>query len=292
MMNTRNILLLCACTLGTACATAAPHELVDAREDYRRASTGVAARAAPAELHVANEALARAEKSFDDDGDTYRTRDLAYVAQRKSEMAEATASIALDKEQQASAEQDYQTTQGEIIADNEQDLDLTRTALAASQRSGQRTEQELAEQKALREAADQRAADAQAALTKLAQVKDEPRGMVITMSGSVLFASSKATLLSAARSRLEQVADVLLEDGERRIIVEGYTDSQGSDGYNLALSQRRADAVRDSLVQRGYRADLIESRGLGEGNPVAGNDTADGRANNRRVEIIVARDQQ
>lgn len=291
-MTTRNLLLLAAaCTLG-ACATAAPHELVDAREDYRRASTGVAAKAAPAEVHVANQALARAEQSFDKNGDTYQTRDLAYVAQRKAEVAEATATIAIDEQREARAKQEYQETQGEIIADKDEDLGLTRTALAASQRSGQQTAAQLEEEKAARAAADQRAADAQAALAKLAAVKDDPRGMVITLSGSVLFASDKSTLLTAARSRLEQVADVLLADGERHIIVQGHTDSQGSDAHNLALSQRRADAVRDSLVQRGYRADLIQSRGMGEDEPVAENSTANGRANNRRVEIIIEREQQ
>lgn len=293
-MSTRNLLILAACTLGTvgACATAAPHELVDAREGYRRASTGAAAKTAPAEVHVANQALARAEQSFDKHGDTYQTRDLAYVAQRKAELAEATASIAIDKQKEARAKHEYQETQGEIIADKEEDLGHTRTALAASQHAGQRTAMQLSNEKAARAAADQRAADAQAALAKLAAVKDEPRGMVITLSGSVLFASGRSTVLTAARTRLEEVADVLLEDGERHIIVQGHTDSQGSDAHNLALSQRRADAVRDTLVQRGYRSDLIESRGMGEGEPVAENGTADGRANNRRVEIIIAREQQ
>jgi outer membrane protein OmpA-like peptidoglycan-associated protein len=116
--------------------------------------------------------------------------------------------------------------------------------------------------------------------------------MVITLSGSVLFASNQSTLLPEARSRLEQVADVLLTTSERSIIVEGHTDSQGSDAHNLALSQRRADAVRNSLVQRGYQADLIQARGLGEGQPIASNSDANGRANNRRVEIIIEREPQ
>jgi outer membrane protein OmpA-like peptidoglycan-associated protein len=289
-MNT-NTLLILACTgiLG-GCATMAPKELVDAREDYRRASTGVAAKVAPAEVHVANQALARAEGSFEEDGDTYRTRDLAYVAQRKAEMAEATASITIDQENEARAKSDYQEEQGEIIAEKEEDLSLTRSALAASQRSGERTADQLATEKQARAAADKRAADAQAALAKLAAVKDEPRGTVITLSGSVLFASNQATLLPEARTRLEQVADVLLTTRERNIVIEGHTDSQGTDGHNLDLSQRRAEAVRDALVQRGYQADLIQARGLGEGRPVGNNGNADGRANNRRVEIIIERD--
>lgn len=289
--NTNTLLLLAACTaiLG-GCATLAPTELVEAREDYRRASTGVAGKSAPAEVHVAHQALVRAERSFEDEGDTYQTRDLAYVAQRKAEMAEATASIALDKASQARSDDDYQETQGEIIAEKEEDLSLARTALAASEHSGERTADQLSAEKGARAAADKRAADAQAALAKLAAVKDDDRGMVITLSGSVLFASNQATLLPEARTRLEEVADVLLTTRERSIVIEGHTDSQGSESHNLALSQRRADAVRNSLVQRGYQADLIQARGMGEGQPIASNGRAEGRANNRRVEIIVARD--
>lgn len=74
--------------------------------------------------------------------------------------------------------------------------------------------------------------------------------------------------------------------------IEGHTDSQGSERYNMDLSQRRADAVRNYLVQRSYQADHIQARGLGEGEPVADNGSAEGRANNRRVEIIIQRESQ
>jgi outer membrane protein OmpA-like peptidoglycan-associated protein len=121
-------------------------------------------------------------------------------------------------------------------------------------------------------------------------VKDEPRGMVITLSGSVLFASNQATLLPEARTRLGQIADVLLATRERNLTIEGHTDSQGSDSHNLDLSQRRADAVRNYLVQGGYEADRVLARGLGEGSPVADNTSAEGRANNRRVEIVIPRE--
>ena len=116
--------------------------------------------------------------------------------------------------------------------------------------------------------------------------------MVITLSGSVLFASNQSALLPEARSRLDQVSDVLLSTRERHIMVEGHTDSQGSNSYNMDLSQRRADSVRNYIVQRGYEADLIKARGLGEGNPIADNGSAEGRANNRRVEIIIERDKR
>jgi outer membrane protein OmpA-like peptidoglycan-associated protein len=281
------LIVIASAALLASCAAAVPKELASAREAYRRASTGPAGELAPADVHVANQALARAEQSFASDPDSYQTRDLSYVAERKAQLAEANASIATEKKNQAKANGDYQSTQGSIIADTKQDLNRTQTTLAASERNGQMTAAQLAAEKEARAAAEKRAADAMAALAKLAAVKDEPRGMVITLSGSVLFASNQATLLPEARTRLDQVAAVLLTTKERNITVEGHTDSQGTDAHNMDLSQRRADAVRTYLVQQGYGADLIKANGLGEGTPVADNGNAEGRANNRRVEIII-----
>lgn len=288
-MKTSSLLIavICAGVL-SACATTVPMELADAREEYGRASSGPTAQAAPAELHVANLALAQAEQSFKTDPDSYQTRDLAYVARRKAQLAEAAASIAIQQKSEAQAKNDYQTTQGKVVAKTKQDLSQTRTALAASERNGEATAEKLSTEQEARAAAEKRAADAQAALAKLAAVKEEPRGMVITLSGSVLFASNRATLLPEARTRLDQVAEVLLTTRERHLTVEGHTDSQGSVNFNLDLSQRRADAVRSYLVERGYQGDLIQAHGLGKGSPIADNATAEGRANNRRVEIIIA----
>jgi outer membrane protein OmpA-like peptidoglycan-associated protein len=292
-MKTNHVLALVACAgLFSACAATLPKELSNAREAYRQASTGPAAKVAPAELHVAGQALAKAEKSFVDNRDGYQTRDLAYVAQRKSQMAEATASIILEQKKQSQSKSDYQTAQGEIIAGKKQDLSDAHSALAESQRSGAMTAEKLATEQEARLAAEKRAADAMEALARLAAVKEEARGMVITLSGSVLFGSNQATLLPAARSRLDQVAEVLMTTHERHLVVEGHTDSQGSDSFNLDLSQRRADAVRSYLVQRGYHGDLIRANGIGEGRPVADNGNAEGRANNRRVEIVIERDTQ
>ena len=287
-MKTSSLLtaIICAGVL-SACATTVPIELVDARDAYHRASVGNTAQVAPAELHVANLALAQAEQSFRTDPDSYRTRDLAYVAWRKAQLADAAASIAIQQKSEAQAKNDYQTTQGKVVAKTKQDLSQTRSALAASQRIGEATAEQLSTEQEARAAAEKRAADAQAALAKLAAVKEEPRGMVITLSGSVLFASNRAVLLPEARTRLDQVAEVLLTSRERKLTVEGHTDSQGSVNFNLDLSQRRADAVRSYLVERGYQGDLIQAHGLGKGNPIADNGSAEGRANNRRVEIII-----
>ena len=263
-------------------ASIPPTELVNARQAYQHASISQAAQLVPAELHKAQAALAIAEKAFLDDPKSFKTRDLSYIADRKAKMAEALAITAAENATAAKANKDYQSTQTEIVKSAKEDL-------AASERNAAlKTEQLAAEQKA-RADADKRTADAQAALAKLAAVKEEARGLVITLSGSVLFASGKSALLPAAQDRLNQVADALLATKERKLVVEGHTDSQGSNSSNLVLSQKRADAVRSYLISRGYPGELIQAQGIGEDRPIADNANAEGRANNRRVEIVVDR---
>ena len=276
------IIIACAGLFVGCAASVPPTELINARQAYQHASAGQAAQLVPAELHKAQVALAIAEKSFQDDPKSFRTRDLAYVADRKAKMAEALATTAAENAATAKANKDYQATQTEIVKN-------TKDSLAMSERSGAlKTEQLAAEQKA-RLDAEKRAADAQADLAKLAAVKEEARGLVITLSGSVLFASNKSELLPAAQNRLNQVADALMATKDRKLTVEGHTDSQGSSSYNQVLSQQRADAVRSYLISRGYPSELIQAHGIGKDRPVADNASPEGRANNRRVEIIVDR---
>ena len=111
--------------------------------------------------------------------------------------------------------------------------------------------------------------------------------MVITLSGSVLFASNKDALLPAAQERLGQVGDALKTQDDHKIVVEGHTDSQGSAQSNQGLSERRAQAVVSFLIARGVPVDQIRAQGLGPSRPIADNTSPEGRANNRRVEIIV-----
>lgn len=276
------IIALCAGLLAGCAASVPPTELVNARQAYQHATTGQAALLVPAELHKAQEALAIAEKSFLDEPQSFRTRDLAYVADRKAKMAEALAAIAAGNATTAKANKDYQATQTEIVKNTKEDL-------AASERSGVLKAEQLAAEQQVRIDAEKRAADAQAELARLAAVKEEARGLVITLSGSVLFASSKSELLPAAQSRLNQVAEALMATKERKLTVEGHTDSQGSSSYNQVLSQQRADAVRSYIISRGYPAELIQAQGIGKDRPVADNGNPEGRANNRRVEIIVDR---
>ncbi len=259
--------------LFAGCATVAPNELINARSAYLQASEGPAEQFAPAELHKAHEALVLAEQSFLKEPDSYKTKDLAYVAQRKSELAGALGAMAADKARKDKADAELQKQQAELVKRGKQDL---------SDAEKQAARQALSD-------SEKRTAVAYAELAKLAAVKEEERGLVVTLSGSILFRSAESTLLSSAQVKLDQVAKALLAVRERNLIVEGHTDSQGSESYNQGLSQRRADAVRDYLVQRGYPADRIQARGKGEGSPIADNASPEGRANNRRVEIVIER---
>src|SRR6185295_2578620 len=129
---------------------------------------------------------------------------------------------------------------------------------------------------------------AQAELRNADALREEEGRMIISLSG-VLFESGGATLSRLAEQRLETVARALAAYPDRPIVVEGYTDSQGNEDKNQQLSQRRAEAVREYLQQHGIDAQRLRAVGKGEADPVASNDTVEGRANNRRVEIIVDR---
>jgi outer membrane protein OmpA-like peptidoglycan-associated protein len=135
-------------------------------------------------------------------------------------------------------------------------------------------------------AAQQRAQELESALADL-QAKKTDRGLVITL-GDVLFATNRAELKPGARRSLEKLSAFLHEYPQRSVQIEGFTDSTGSDDYNQGLSERRAGAVRDALTGMGISSDRIQTRGLGKSDPVADNDSASGRQQNRRVEVIIS----
>jgi outer membrane protein OmpA-like peptidoglycan-associated protein len=267
-----------------ACATAMPPEdLVTARATYIRASNGLARTLDPADLHAADEALKAAEQSFANNGDTQGTRDLAYVADRRAQIAEARGGAIQAGDQQAQ-------TLGKMHAAETAQLATTSGQLANANAALAVQGQALVSEQQRREDADKRAAKAAADLAAFASVKQEPRGMVITLSGEVLFASGKSDLMSGAQAKLSEVADALTkEDKDSKVVVEGHTDSQGGASYNQDLSQRRAQAVRDYLVTRGMASDRVTAAGFGPTRPIADNTSPEGRANNRRVEIVVSK---
>jgi outer membrane protein OmpA-like peptidoglycan-associated protein len=104
----------------------------------------------------------------------------------------------------------------------------------------------------------------------------------------VLFPSGQSVLLPAAMSSLDNVVTALKSTPDRNIMIEGHTDSVGQRTYNMDLSQKRAQSVRDYLVGHGLPAEIVRAQGVGPDRPIADNGTADGRANNRRVEIVVS----
>jgi outer membrane protein OmpA-like peptidoglycan-associated protein len=269
--------------LGSAgCATAAPPpELLTARASYEQAQKGAAAQHNPADLHTAKKAVAAAEQSYLDDGDTQKTRDLAYIADRRARIAEARANATQSTESQ-------QQTISDMHSSTASQLGRANKQLEQQGQAMENQSEQLAAEREARAAADKRAAQAAADLAKFASVKEEARGMVITLSGGVLFASAKSELLAGAQVKLNSVADALTQqDPDSKLIVEGHTDSQGGDSYNQDLSQRRAQAVGTYLISRGIAADRVTSQGFGSSRSIADNKSAEGRANNRRVEIVV-----
>jgi outer membrane protein OmpA-like peptidoglycan-associated protein len=126
-------------------------------------------------------------------------------------------------------------------------------------------------------------------LNLILSTRDTARGLIVNMS-DVLFDFNQATLKPGAREKLARVSGILLAYPSLRVAVEGHTDSIGTDEYNLKLSQRRADAVRDYLTSNQINSANVQSVGLGKANPVASNDTGAGRQENRRVEMVVSGD--
>jgi outer membrane protein OmpA-like peptidoglycan-associated protein len=118
------------------------------------------------------------------------------------------------------------------------------------------------------------------------QPKETDRGLIVTI-GDVLFDTASSTLRPGGIQQVGRVADALTANPGQTVIVEGHADSRGSESYNMALSQRRADAVRAELVAGGVPPNQIVARGMGEGYPVTTNATAAGQQQNRRVEIVI-----
>ncbi len=275
-----------------ACATVPP-ALERARENYQQIQRDpeISARA-PVASYEASQALRRTEQEWEDTGNAQEVTHLAYLTDKRVEIARETA-------QQKAAEAETQQLKQQrekVLLDTR-----TREAERAKQLAESRgREVQLAQQKAearARETQDAQqkaraAADRAEALEKRfaeLKAKQTERGFELTLS-DVLFEFDKANLKPGSARSLTSVAEFLKENPGRKITIEGYTDNLGSDAYNLALSQRRAESVRDFLVQNGVSAGRITARGLGEEYPVASNETQAGRQQNRRVQIIIVND--
>jgi outer membrane protein OmpA-like peptidoglycan-associated protein len=229
----------------------------DAEAEARRRADAEAARA------QAEAARAQAEKAKAE-------------AERMKQEAEAAAQEAARQKADAEKAKAEAVAQQQLLA---AEADKARSAAAQSENLRQQAEREKQE---LRARLLQQ-------LNTILATRDSARGLVANMS-DVLFRSGSFELLPGARERLAKVSGIVLAYPSLHVEVEGHTDSVGSDEYNQALSERRAQSVRDYLVQQGISQYAVEAHGFGKTAPIASNDTAEGRQQNRRVELVLSGD--
>jgi outer membrane protein OmpA-like peptidoglycan-associated protein len=263
-----------------------PKSLVDARADYAHAKDGIAGRLDPTDLHEAEVSLDKAEHAWANAPDEPTTADLAIIADRKALLADAVAST-------MKSQQDVQAITAQIDALKTQQLKSAQGQLTGMAQTLGTTQMQLEQQKATADAQrlqlaalEAKLKDARDTIAKIASVKDDSRGMVITLPGEVLFKTAKYELKPGAMAKLEEIAQVL-KGKELPIVVYGFTDNVGADAMNMTLSQNRAQSVRDYLASKGIPSDLITAQGKGASDFVADNTSVEGRAQNRRVEIVV-----
>jgi outer membrane protein OmpA-like peptidoglycan-associated protein len=241
--------------------------------------------AASRELTAARNALQQAETALAEREPEARVEHLSYLAARNADIGQARIQEARSREAVNEAEAERTRV---LLAARSLDAEIARqqaetarqAASAAQLSAAAQAEASAAAQRALAE-------EAEAARRALAELQAKPteRGMVLTL-GDVLFDTDEASLKPGAMLAMDRLARFLETHADTRLVIEGHTDSTGPDAYNQELSQRRARAVADELVSRGIASSRFEAIGRGEGFPVAGNETAAGRQQNRRVEIV------
>jgi outer membrane protein OmpA-like peptidoglycan-associated protein len=306
-----------------ACNTlpASDSPIMLARADYASAQANPQVNAlAPLELKQAGDALDRANAASAKREDDKVVDHLAYVAKQQVTIARETAAQKAAEQAVAAvgAERDRVRLEARTReADSAQrsaelsqrQAEGARRSAEASQRQSEESQRSaessqrvaMAERQAATDAqqasasarqqamdAEGRARQLEAQLAALEARKTE-RGMVITL-GDVLFDTNRAQLSMGGMRNVQKLADFFKQYPKRTVMIEGFTDSTGTQGRNQGLSNERADSVRVALLGMGVNADRITSRGYGESYPVAGNETAAGRQLNRRVEVVVSDD--
>lgn len=290
--------------------TEAWHALLEAEREYDRSKDSartrsmayVALRKAQlaetlAHIAVAERQRALADQALRQTQEAERRRALAELDAAQQQLAQARQ--LRDEAARLAEARRLQVETARLQAEaRRQQEEMQRLSQAEQQRTdAQAQAQRLAQAEAQLEAerharaqAEARATEALSSLERAGEVRveEDARGTVLTLSGSVLFTSGEAELLPSARNRLSEVAEAL-KQSDNQLTIEGHTDAQGTDLYNEELSLRRAERVRDFLVSNGVSPERVSVRGLGEYRPVASNSTAEGRANNRRVEIVLQR---
>lgn len=272
MNRTRILLTTGIAALAVSACTSTPRtidELESARAIVPQVEASPRAGVAAQNVSQARRSLDTANRLANGGGDVEDIRYEAWVALTNAQIAneKILAAQARDEIDQGTAERTR------ILAEARE-----REARIAEERARMAT----AEARAAQERADSLESE-----LKALQAKPTPRGLVLTL-GDVLFDTAQATLRPGAFSTIDRLAAALREAPDRSVTIEGHTDSVGSAEYNQGLSERRAQAVQQALVDRGVGRDQIIAVGKGEGFPVASNDDAAGRQQNRRVELIFA----
>jgi len=212
-------------------------------------------------------------------------RAAAESAKSEAEIAAARAAEEKNNAEAARAEAEAQRENAQVERDRaklaasaaQQEASAAQQQASAAQQAASASEQEKSE---LREQLRQQ-------LNVILETRETARGLIVNLS-DVLFDTAQYTLKPGAREKLAKISGIILTHPSLTLSVEGHTDSVGSDEYNLQLSEQRANAVRAYLVSQGVKPDAITATGFGKSNPVATNDTASGRQQNRRVELVVS----
>lgn len=314
-------LALIAIAVLSGCTATPPQntQLTAAHSNYNEARNNPqVTELAALELKDAGDTLNKADTALSK-GESLATVDhLAYLANQKVGIAQETArqkkaelavtnAAAKRNEVRLEARTAEADTAKRQVATAKEKAKLQAADLTAADEKAKLQAADLAaaDEKAKLQAADLAAADAELAAADARAQRDQElieqqeqqlkelnaqkteRGLVITL-GDVLFNTNKAQLKSGGMHNVQKLADFLNQYPQHNVLVEGHTDSTGSDSYNLELSDRRANAVRTALIDKGVSSNRVATRGYGEAYPVTGNDTVTGRQLNRRVEIILS----
>ena len=288
----KSAVFACAVLLG-ACSTVptTTATLDEARADYVAASNNPAvASYAPLEFRQASEALDRANQAAAKRESLDAIDRLAYVAKQRIATAQeiakaksAEAEIANASRQRDRVQLEARTAEAER-AKREAAAANAQVATAQQQAQDAQAQAAAAQQQAAQLA--ERSARLEAILVELHAQKTE-RGMVVTI-GDVLFGTDRAELNANGMATVRKLAEVMMQNPDRTVLVEGFTDSTGSHAHNQDLSERRAQSVAQALTSLGVERQRVATRGYGEAYPVASNDSASNRQLNRRVEIVLS----
>ena len=274
----KNLILsaaLAALLLACASAPQRNESVEEARTEVQKLSQQpLAQQAASTDIEAARSSLQQADTALQQRKSPDEVNHLAYLALRHAQAGQARVAAAAGRQEVAQAEQERNRV---VLQTRERETQRARSEAETAKSQAETAKNEAQAVQSQLESARQQLQDLQA--------KQTERGMVVTL-GDVLFDTGRATLKPGAERALERLAQFLRTNPGTRIIVEGHTDSVGSEAYNEELSQRRAQAVTEALRARGVPAEQYQAKGLGKAYPVASNETPAGRQQNRRVEIV------